>query len=50
MATPVAYGRSQARGQIRAAAEAYTTAMAPLDPSHICAYAEASGNAGSLAH
>ena len=28
---PVAYGNSQARGQIRATAEAYTTAMATLD-------------------
>ena len=36
MATPVSYGSSQARGQIRAVAEAYTTAMATLDLSHIC--------------
>ena len=33
--TPAAYGSSQARGQIRAVAEAYTTAMATWDPSHI---------------
>jgi len=31
MAAPVAYGSSQARGQIRAAAEAYTTATVTLD-------------------
>ena len=36
MATPVAYRSSQARGQIEAAAEGYTTATATLDPSHIC--------------
>jgi len=36
MAAPTAYGSSQARGQIRAAAEAYTTAMTIPDPSHIC--------------
>ena len=38
MATPVAYGGSQARGQIRAAAEAYatTTTRAALDLSNIC--------------
>ena len=36
MATPVAYGSSQARGQIRAAAEVYITAMPTLDPSCIC--------------
>ena len=35
MATPVAQGRSQARGQIRVAAEAYITAVATLDPSCI---------------
>ena len=35
MAAPVAYGIFQARGQIRAAAGAYATAMATLDPSHI---------------
>ena len=32
---PAAYGRSQARGRIRAAV-AYTTAATTLDPSHIC--------------
>ena len=38
MAIPVAYGISQARGLIRAAAEAYATATATatLDQSHIC--------------
>ena len=35
LATPMAYGSSRARGQIRAAAEAYTTAMATTDPNHI---------------
>ena len=34
-ATPAAYGNSQARGQIRAAA-AYTTATAKPDLSHTC--------------
>ena len=33
MAAPAAYRRSQARGRIKAAAEAYATAMAKLDPS-----------------
>jgi len=36
MAAPVAYRSSLARGQIRAPAEAYTTAMATPDLSHIC--------------
>ena len=36
MALPVAYGSSQARGQIRAGAEAQATATATSDPSHIC--------------
>ena len=37
MATPVAYGSSQARGGIRAAAVSlYMTATAMPDPSHIC--------------
>ena len=35
MAAPMAYGSSLARGRIRGAAEAYTTARAILDPSHI---------------
>ena len=34
-AAPMAHGSSQARGQIRAAAEAYTTATAIPDLSHI---------------
>ena len=34
--TPVANRSSQARGQIRAAAETYTTATAMQDPSRIC--------------
>jgi len=32
---PAAFGSSLARGQVRAAAMAYATAMATLDPSHI---------------
>ena len=36
MATSVPYGGSQARGQIRAATEAYTTALATSDPSCLC--------------
>ena len=36
MDAPVAYGSSRARGQITAAAEGYTTAMATLDLSCIC--------------
>ena len=36
MATPVAYGSSQARGRIGATAEAYTTATATPDLSIIC--------------
>ena len=35
MTAPIAYGNSQARGQIGAAAEAWATATATLDPSHI---------------
>jgi len=35
MAAPAAYGSSWVRGRIKAAAEAYTTAIATLDPSHI---------------
>ena len=35
-ATSEAHGSSQARGQIRAAAEAYATATATLDLSRIC--------------
>ena len=35
-ATSVACGNSRARGRIRAVAEAYATATAPLDPSRIC--------------
>ena len=34
--TPIAYGSSQARGQIRAAAEAHTTATTPPNLSCIC--------------
>ena len=36
MAAPVACGSLWATGGIGAAAVAYTTAMATLDPSHIC--------------
>ena len=35
LATPVAYGSSRARGCIRASAEAYATATATPDSSHI---------------
>ena len=35
-AAPVSYASSQARGQIKAAAEAYTAAIAMPDQSHIC--------------
>ena len=35
MVTPVAYGNSQARGPIRAVAEAYATATATQHPSCI---------------
>ena len=36
MASPVAYGSSQVRGQIGAAAAAYATATKTSEPSHIC--------------
>ena len=36
MAAPMAYGSSQARSWIGAAAEVYATATATSDPSHIC--------------
>ena len=36
MDASAAFGSSQARGGIRASAEAYTTAIATLDPSCIC--------------
>ena len=45
-ATLEAYGGSQARGQIRAAA----TATATQDPSHVCDLTTAHGDAGSLTH
>ena len=35
LAAPMAYGSSRARGRMRAATEAYTTATAPQDPSCI---------------
>ena len=35
-AAPVAYGSSQARGQIRAVAAAYATATAMPDPGCVC--------------
>ena len=35
-AASVAYGGSQAGGQIEAAAAGYTTATAAQDPSHVC--------------
>ena len=34
-ATPMAYGNSQARGQIGAVAASYTTATATWDQSHV---------------
>ena len=36
MAVPAAYGSSPARGRIGVAGEAYTTATATSDLSHIC--------------
>ena len=50
--TLAAYGSSQARGQIRAAAEVYSSATASPDPSHVfdLTYATARGNARSLTH
>ena len=36
MATSTAHGSSWTRDQTGAAAESYPTAMATLDPSHIC--------------
>ena len=36
IALPAAYGSSQARGQISAAAEVWVTATATPDPRHIC--------------
>ena len=36
MAAPAAHGSSQARGRIRAVAEAYTAATATLDSSPVC--------------
>ena len=35
MATPAAYRSSQARSRTRAAAQAYTTAIAMPDPKHL---------------
>ena len=46
----MAYGSSQARGRIGAAAEAYTTATATLDSSPSAAYAAACGNTKFLTH
>ena len=50
MVIPVAYGSSQARGQIRAAAEAYTTATATPDLSPSATCATACCNVGALTH
>ena len=47
-AAPEADGNSGAKGRIRAAAEAYTTATVTLDPSCICDLHHS--NAGSLTH
>ena len=49
-ATPVAYGSFQARGPIGAAAEAYATAIATPDLSHLCNLHTAHSNARSLTH
>ena len=55
-ATPVAYESCRARGQIQAAAvayttaTAYTTAMAILDLSHICGLYCSLCDAGSLTY
>ena len=48
MPTPSTYRSSWARGRIRAAAKAYTTAMP--DPSHICNLCHSYGNAGSFTY
>ena len=51
MVSPLTYGSSQARSQIRTAAEACATAMATPDPSSSCmTYASACHNAGSLTY
>ena len=47
---PAAYGSSQARDQIGASAEAYTTATATRDLSHISIYAAAYSSTRSLTH
>ena len=48
MATPMAYGSSQARGQVRAAVASLCRATAMLDLS--CIFNLCHGNAGSLTH
>ena len=48
MATSAAYGNSQVRGQIRAAAEAYATATATPDKSCLCTSTTTRGNTGSF--
>ena len=48
MASPAAYGSSQARGQTRAAAEAYATVMATSIPAVAEVYTAACSNARSL--
>ena len=49
-AAPAAHGNSRARGQIGAAAGAYTTTIATQDLSHICDLLEACSNTESLTH
>ena len=49
-AIPSAYGGPRARGPEGAVALAYTRAMATWDPSCVCDYTIAHGNAGSLVH
>ena len=49
-ATPVAYGSSWARGQIKAAAVSYAIATATQIQATAASYAAAYGNAKSLTH
>ena len=49
-AKPTAYGSSQARGQIEAIAVSLPHSHSSVDPSHICDYSPAHGNAGFLTY
>ena len=49
-AVPTAYGSSQARGRIRAAAAGLHHSHRNVDPSHVVTYTTAHGNTGSLTH